>query len=477
MRIGSLDTISRTNLEGRFVQHDTGTLELSIDSTADVKSDYLNVSGPMLLGGIVVPHTNTLLREEIEFAAADSILLDAKVPTNFLLFDWQLRSKDNKLSIKPTADFTPDSVSLTSNQHSLATYLQRSWDQGEPSDASLFSYFHTFTRGEADNYTAALKQIDGMALNSQPIQMKTSFSTALSESLTCPTLTPEGLKPNQQSCVWARATGDYSTQSSNDRNSGYWVSAPGIRLGGQSDLGNGWTAGMVFGYGTNYLRSDNFSSNGDFFDAAVSARKQLGNWELGGSLAFAQGWFENSRNVQLQARGPAAAMGGEYSSDSSLSMLGLRLRAAYNHQNGVHQFKPYLDVDLSQAWMPAYRESSGDLSLQSKSVSDFNVAITPMLEYTLYSTGKGGSGFKAYLSAGASWLPDNHVSTPMSFRSDQLDNGTFNVVTDGPSLLGRLNVGAEAMISENLEVRAEYNLQMGGGYRNQGISANLRYRF
>jgi outer membrane autotransporter protein len=65
----------------------------------------------------------------------------------------------------------------------------------------------------------------------------------------------------------------------------------------------------------------------------------------------------------------------------------------------------------------------------------------------------------------------------MSFRSDQLDNGTFHVVTDGPSLLGRFNIGAEASISENLEVRAEYNLQIGGGYRSQGISANLRYRF
>jgi outer membrane autotransporter protein len=316
-----------------------------------------------------------------------------------------------------------------------------------------------------------------MALNSQPIQMKTSFSTALSESLTCPTVTPEGLKPNQQHCVWARATGDYSTQASNDSNSGYWVSAPGVRLGGQRDLGNGWTAGLALGYATNYLRSDNFSSDGDFFDVAVSARKQLGNWELGGSLAFAQGWFENSRTVFLPARGSAAQMGGDYSSDSSLSMLGLRLRAAYNHQAGNHQFKPYLDVDLSQSWMPAYRESTGDLSLQSSGSSDFNVAITPMVEYTLYSTGKGGSGFKAFVSAGASWLPDNRVTTPMSFRADQLDNGSFDVVTDGPTLLGRLNVGAEASISENLEVRAEYNLQMGGGYRSQGISANLRYRF
>ena len=307
--------------------------------------------------------------------------------------------------------------------------------------------------------------------------MKTSVFTALSESLTCPTVTPEGLQPNQKHCVWARAAGDYATQASNDSNAGYWVSAPGIRLGGQRELGKGWTAGLAFGYGTNYLRSDNFSSDGDFLDVAISARKQLGAWELGASLAFAQGWFENSRNVQLQAGEAGADLGGNFSSDSSLSMLGLRLRAAYNHRAGNVQLKPYVDLDLSQSWMPAYQESAGNLALQSNTSSDFNVGITPMLEATLYSTGKGGSGFKAYLSAGASWLPDNRISTPLSFLSDELDNGTFHVVTDGPSLLGRLNIGAEASISENLEVRAEYNLQVGGGYRSQGISANLSYRF
>ena len=477
MRIGALETISRTDLTGRFVQHKTGRLDLSIDSAAAFGSDYLQVTGPVVLNGLVVPYARSLLRGDIEFAAADAITLNARTPGNALLFDWLLKTEANKLFITPTADFTPASVSLTANQRSLADYLQRSWDQGEASAARLFGHFHAYAPSEGASYTATLNQIGGSALNSQPIQMKTSFFTTLSESLSCPTVTPEGLRPRQRHCIWARATGDYSTQSSNANNSGYWVSAPGIRLGGQGDLGNGWTAGLAFGYGTNYLRSDNFSSNGDFLDVAVSARKQLGNWELGASLAFSQGWFENSRNVQLQARGAATALGGDYSSDSSLSMLGLRLRAAYSHRSGNHQFKPYVDIDLSQSWLPAYRESAGDLSLQSSGTSDFNVAITPMLEYTLYSSGKEGSGFKGYVSAGASWLPDNRVSTPLSFRSDQLDNGSFNVVTNGPSLLGRINLGAEASISENLEIRAEYNLQVGGGYRSQGISANLRYRF
>ncbi len=476
MRIGALETISRTDLTGRFVQHDTGRLDLSIDSAAASGSDYLQVTGPLVLNGLVVPYPRSLVRGDIEFAAADAISLNASTPDNSLLFHWLLKTAANRLFITPTADFTPASVSLTANQRSLADYLQRSWDQDEPSRAKLFGHFHAYAPSEGAAYTATLNQIGGGALNSQPIQMKTSFFTTLSESLSCPTVTPEGLQPSQRQCIWARATGDYATQASNDSNSGYWVSAPGIRLGGQRDLGNGWTAGLAFGYGTNYLRSDNFSSDGDFLDVAVSARKQLGNWELGASLAFSQGWFENSRNVQLQARGPAAALGGDYSSESSQSMLGLRLRAAYNHRAGNHQFKPYLDIDLSQSWLPAYRESAGDLSLQSSGTSDFNVAITPMLEYTLYSSGKGGSGFRAFVGAGASWLPDNAVSTPLSFRSDQLDNGSFDVVTDGPSLLGRFNVGAEASLSDNLEIRAEYNLQAGSGYRSQGISANLRYR-
>ena len=100
-----------------------------------------------------------------------------------------------------------------------------------------------------------------------------------------------------------------------------------------------------------------------------------------------------------------------------------------------------------------------------------------MLELGLYSTEKGNNAFKLYASLGTSSLPDNSISMSMAFIGDKKDHGTINVHTDGPSVLGRLNLGVQATVSAQLEIHAQYDLGAGFGYRNQGVSTNLVYRF
>lgn len=476
MRIGELRTVSRTDMKGRFVQHSKGRLEVTVDSLAEAKADYVAVKGRADLGGTVYPRTKSLLSGPVKILAADDLDLTADI-NDSLVFDWQLKQIGNKVLMSPVADFKLPTGQLTRTQRSLASYLQRSWDQGDSGKAELFGLIHEFSASDVKGYRSALDQISAAALNSQPIQMQTTFAKTLSDSLACPTLTPDGLKPNRDTCVWAEATGDYTTQSGNADNAGYWLTAPGIRLGGQRSLGKDWFAGIAFGYGTNYLRSTDFSSNGDFFTVAASLRKDLGAFELGASLAFAQGWYENSRSTNLSSQQIASNYVDDYSSNSSSSVLGMRLRAAYNYKKKNLQVKPYLDLDFNKLWMPAFQESGGPLAIESRSSSHSSLAISPMLELGLYSSEKGNNAFKLYASFGASFLPDNSIVTPMALRRDQADFGTYNVSTKGPSVLGRLNIGAQAAISNQLEIRAQYNLEAGSGYRNQGLSANLVYRF
>jgi outer membrane autotransporter protein len=65
----------------------------------------------------------------------------------------------------------------------------------------------------------------------------------------------------------------------------------------------------------------------------------------------------------------------------------------------------------------------------------------------------------------------------MSLANLTTDVGTYGVTTDGPKVLGRLNLGIQAFESDNLEVRAQYGLQVGQGYWSQSLSANLIWRF
>jgi len=55
--------------------------------------------------------------------------------------------------------------------------------------------------------------------------------------------------------------------------------------------------------------------------------------------------------------------------------------------------------------------------------------------------------------------------------------GSFDVITKGPEVLGRLNLGIQVFHSQNVEVRAQYGLLVGNGYVSQSLSANLVWRF
>jgi outer membrane autotransporter protein len=319
----------------------------------------------------------------------------------------------------------------------------------------------------------------GQTMNAQPIELQTAFSTHLGDSMSCPTVTQQGLKLNQDNCAWAKVTGDITEQSSNSANPGYHASGGGIRVGAQRSVGEGWTAGFGAGYGLNYLTSTNFSSNGQFFDLSLSVKKQIEQWTFGVSLGFAQGWFDNNRSLTMLANGAADPISAQFSSKSRMTMAGLRWRAAYEHAIDEDQYlKPYVDVDLVYGYTPGYSEAGSEkLGLNVGSNSRWNVAITPMLEYGLDVVTEDKSRVKLFVSAGASFLPNNTHKNQVSFQGVSSSLGTFDVITDGPEILGRLNLGIQAFHSENVEVRAQYGLLLGDGYLSQSVTANLTWRF
>jgi uncharacterized protein with beta-barrel porin domain len=100
-----------------------------------------------------------------------------------------------------------------------------------------------------------------------------------------------------------------------------------------------------------------------------------------------------------------------------------------------------------------------------------------MVEFGTDMVTDGKRRIKSYVSAGASFLPNNNVSTQMAFANGVAGTGSYDVITNGPSVLGRLNLGIQAFEANDLEVRAQYGLQVGDGYWSQSLSANLVYRF
>ena len=482
--IGSLKTVSRTDLTGRFVQYDSGSLAVSIDSLRPIKNDFLQINGNAIVDGVVRPLARTLLPGPVPFLTATNLVSSASVRDTHV-FDWSLAQSNNTLIMTPDENFKPAGYHLSVNQSSLADYFKRSWKNSDPASgknsdqalAPIYGYLHEIPSGDHATYQFVLNQLSGQVLNSQAIQMKTGFANALSYSMACPLLDSQTSELRQTDCSWGTVSGSLTNQASNDSNSGYQAVTGTLRFGAQKSITDDMTAGFAVGYATNKLTSSGLSSNGNMLDVSISASKAINQWSFGGSLFYAQGWFNNSRTPQLFGQGIADSLASAYASNSGMFALGGRIRSAYSFQLTNVYIKPYIDLDVVYAKQPGYSETSGTSALSVGSSQQINFIATPMLELGTSWVAADSFSVKGYVSFGASFLPNNRISTQMTFLNASASNGTFNVVTNGPNALGVFKAGLQAYETEKFEIRAEYGMQASQGYLNQSVGANLIYRF
>ncbi|MEB3258126.1 MAG: autotransporter outer membrane beta-barrel domain-containing protein [Cyanobacteriota bacterium] len=474
---GGAGTTSRLHIDGSLKHHRGGEIHIDVHPAGQAAPhDALRVTGLAQIEGTIVPQTQSLMPGGYEVLQGGSLAYSGDIRDSHV-FDWQERVENNTLVKTPHADFTPAGFALNRSQRSLARYLQRAWETSESSHAYTFGYLHEHESGAHTNYRATLTQLSGQVLNSQAVQMKTSFTNILGQGLACPNDNSAGTTLGQGNCIWAEAIGSIADQSDQDSSPSFRAEAAGMRLGGQKQLRNQWQAGFSFGYANNTLTATGFNSSGTFADASVSAQKSMGSWALGGSLALAQGWFDNTRKPQLFGNDAAASLASTYRSDSSMTIFGMRLRAAHTTVLKTSTIKPTIDLDLSFNHQPGYDETGDLLALSAKTSQQFNVAITPMLEFGFNKLRLGDLKLEGFVSAGASILPTNSITTRMSFSEASSANGSFDAVTNGPPLLGRVNLGLQLYKGSVIEARAEYGLQAGSGYWDQRVGAKLLYRF
>jgi hypothetical protein len=476
---GGYKNTSNVLVSGSLKSYTGSNIYVDVDIlNAGAKNDSITVTGLAQLAGQFVPQAKTILPGPYTFIQAGT-LTDHSSILDTLVFDWNSTVvSGNQMVGTPTANFMPVGYSLTGNQNSVASYLQQTWGKSDSGLAGLFGYIHEYQQGDQSSYQYALNQISAPSLNSQAIQMQTQFATSLGESMTCSNMTPKRIDANKDDCEWARLVGDRTTQNENSNNAGYTSSGGGIRLGAQRNLWDNVTTGYAIGYTRNYLSTSGFNSNGDFLDGSFSLKKKMGNWSLGGSAALSQGWFENKRQLMLYGNGVADSLAAQYTSNSYMGTAGIRARMAYEYEQKTHYLKPYVDFDYFYSFTPSYDESgSGALALSVGSSSHSGTTVTPMLEFGADLTTDSKRRIKAFVSAGASFLNNNSHTSQASFIGALSNSGTFNVVTNGPSLLGRVNVGIELFESNNIQGRITYGLLTGDSYQSQNWSANLGYQF
>ncbi|RII82041.1 autotransporter outer membrane beta-barrel domain-containing protein [Neopusillimonas maritima] len=475
LQVGTEQSVSTTTLYGTMHQYEGGRLVFTVDAASSGdKHDKLVVDGTANLGGVIEVYADSLLPGSYAFIDATNLNFTGSF-ADALLYDWVPTFSASGLSATPTANFNGAHLNLRGTAASLADYIARGWQSADVAKAGLFAHLHHVETSE--KYQETLEQLGGQQFQAQTQQMVASSFGGFNDALRCPR-DGMGVRQGAQGCVWAEATGNHTRQTEQSENLGFSSEGGGVRMGAQRALNDVVTLGSAFGVNRNRLTSTGFSSKGNAFDATVSLSRDVGNWTFSGAVMAAYGRFHNDRTVDFGAGGASRGINATYSSRSTTTLLGARLRAAYNMSFNNYYLRPLVDVDILHSRSPSFTESdSGPLQLEVGSAKQTQIVVSPTLETGASFDVGSETLMRAYAGVGVSMYSDAKHTSQNRFNKALTSSGTFTSEQDTPSVLGRLSLGVEFAREDNLSFSAEYGLQAGGGYRSQNLNARLTYRF
>ncbi|GAB5467953.1 MAG: hypothetical protein Kilf2KO_09830 [Rhodospirillales bacterium] len=180
----------------------------------------------------------------------------------------------------------------------------------------------------------------------------------------------------QGSCVWVQASGGGIDRQRTNDSVDYDESLFGFSAGGQTALGNGFFAGLAFGYEDSSLSNSRFSGDGSRFQGGLVVKKEVQATTLAASLSGGIASYDLSRQV-ITPRGTTVA-------DSSPNTNWISAHARVDHVFDMTEavyLKPWFDVGLDHQWQAGYAETgAGRYGLDIASFSQTLVTLNPMLE-------------------------------------------------------------------------------------------------
>ena len=467
--------IGTTALTGNLAQDSGGVLGVDVNSLTAQKADLLTVSGNAQLAGTVVPDARAVLPGAVPIVTASSLSVTAQAQSS-LLFNWSLPATPTSVALSPSANFTPQGVPLTRSEASLAGYLTKAWNNSDSQFATTFGYLSHVSSGS--QYAAALGAWSARATQALPAAMANSGSTLLGSAMSCPVFVDQGTLLGEDSCVWAKLTGQWTNQYSNGGDGGYSVSGTTYRLGGQREIAPNWFLGGSIATGVEWAQEGDSSSHGTTYDGSLAVKHTIGPWMFAGSVALASGSFQTNRLLDLPAIGTAPGFGAPLQSDSSIFLAGGRVRGAYDFSFGDWYVRPYGDLDVVYTHAPGFQESGPRIGALNIGSSDLTSAVlSPMVEFGGRYNVNRTTILRPYVAAGVSFLPNNTRVIDASFAGGLGADGTFQTFIKSPSVLGKLDVGVQLYQVGGFEVKAEYSVMSGSAYLSQSASARLAFHF
>ncbi|MEW5421159.1 hypothetical protein [Amorphus sp. 3PC139-8] len=472
LSVGGDRNVATSAFGGDFEQTGAGILTVDINALGPQTADLLQVAGEADVGGGIKTLSSNLLPGSYTVLEAGSLIDEGFTGVAAsLLFDWSATFGATNLTISPNADFTPSGAALTTNEASLAAYLQRTWDaSGSDSLAPLYGALSDLYTGT--DYAAALDDISGETLSVHANDQALATRIGLDGAFSCPVFVGDDTLLGETSCIWGKAEGGLTRHGTSTGTPGYKEDVFTLRAGGQGEVAPDWFVGGSAAYSTTSADADGLGagSDGQRFDASLAVKRVREAWYfgLGGNLGY--GWYDNHRRVSIY--GPSQLV----TSSSNVLTAGARARVQYEVPFANWYLRPRADVDLLYAHVPSYGESGPTgVTMDVRAQNETTVAFAPYLEVG----GRFDLGqewvVRPYAGAGVVAMTNDTWTTEASLKGAPASAGTFEIESDVPNLLGQFDLGVQLTRADRLQARLELGLKLGDEY--QSGTGSLRFGF
>ncbi|AJY48301.1 hypothetical protein TM49_17195 [Martelella endophytica] len=443
-----------TVVSGDFEQGATGWLIPDIDLNHS-NADLLSLEGDAALDGTLGLNAISLLpNRSARFLTVAGDMSGGLTPRDSTLFDYQIDTVGQEMFFSVTgADFTPASVTnLNSDQHQLATTLQKIWDGGgNNAFGNLFGAFATQTDGAPGKYAGTLDELRPRAAFATAVEQNFEMLEFGASLMSCPEFEGATVKVTEGSCAWASVSGSNDQRAAVANAASYDLDTLTFQFGGQKEFTPGWFLGGSFAYQQSWLSQDSgsVSGNGDAGYAGVSLKHEIDGWTFAGALSGSYGSYDIDRAINIPYVSEVVSSSPEVAAGSFTGRIAkmIDLDTVY--------LKPYVDLDAVYTWQDGYTES-GTYGLRVDGHGQWSFAASPNIEIGSRYNFDSGQTLRLYGRLGMTFMSGDDWQTSAQFTSWSGAGNSFETSLQYDNTFATVAAGFQLTTLKNVDLRLEY---------------------
>lgn len=383
--------------------------------------------------------------------------------------------------MSPSLTYQPDNVNLTVNRsdtpfsRAATTHSQRRLaDSLEQLPDSNPLYQSLLMAPSMDDAHHALQQLSGQihadvasSLVNNSRYLRDTLNRRLRQSFGQDS--HSDIKQDENN-VWVTLLGNWQNASSKGETQGFNDSTFGFLLGGDVETQEGWRIGTATGYSRTSLHGKNATASSDNYHLGLYTGKSYGHLNLRGGTAYTWHRIETARSVGYY---------GQFDRDKAHYNAGtgqLFAETGYQLNYASLQLEPFANL----AWVD-YRsdniaERGGAAAL--KGDSQHTSALLSTLGLRVDKVWPMGKTHAVTLGGELGWqhqYTDPQRKVGLRFKGS---DSTFDATAVSASRDGMvINAGMGVDIASGVVVSLNYTALLSNNYQDNGLNANLKWRF